>query len=140
MELFPVGWANLSAQVEGLEDKLERDSKSKPVIVGMDRYQILSELTFYDPDQKDAVMEAAGSHLFGQRSLMFERWRTPQSVAGKNAVLVGLERSQLTSDSVRRHFASVTDTKEGTITDNGRAVRHFYYRIGYGYRPRENKD
>ena len=83
IELFPVGWSNLAAQVEGLEEKLERDSKVKPVIVGMDRYQIVSELTYYDPDQKDAVAEAAGSHLFGQRSLMFERWCSPQSVAGK---------------------------------------------------------
>ena len=101
--------------------------------VGMDRYQILSELTFYDPDQRQAVGEGAGVHLFGQRSLMYERWVPKKTANGKDAVLVGLDRDEVTGDAVRAHFEHVTDPVEGTITHNGKFVRHFYYRIGHGY-------
>ncbi|MEA3186402.1 MAG: dolichol-phosphate mannosyltransferase [Chthoniobacter sp.] len=134
MELFPVGWSSFAAEVERAEVRLESETGAHPMTVGMDRYQIISELTFYDPDQREAIPEGVGAHLFGQRSLMFERWVSKKSVVGKNMILVGLDRDEVMLDSVPRHFARVSDPIEGRITHNGKFVRSFFYRIGYDYR------
>lgn len=139
MELFPVGWSNLAQQVSAVEKQVQAETGALPLTVGMDRYQILAELTFYDPDQAQAVAKSAGAHLFGQRSLMFERWLPRKAAAGKNAVLVGLELGEVKGQSVSRRFERVTDPVEGTITQQGKFVRHFYYRIGYGYRARDKE-
>lgn len=140
IELFPVGWANFSAQVEEIEDQLERETGQHPMTVGMDRYQILSELTFYDPDQREAVPEGVGVHLFGQRSLMYERWVSKKSVVGKNLILVGLDLDEVTLSSVPQHFERVTGPVERRILHRGKFVRNFFYRIGYGYRSGRRED
>jgi hypothetical protein len=74
-------------------------------------------------------------HLFGQRSLMFERWATPESVSGRNILMVGLELKNLTGNAVTRRFVRINEPHECDISYNGRLVRHFYYRVGYGYLP-----
>ena len=138
-ELFPAGWANLARQVDGLEDELEKETKKEPMTVGMGRYQTLSELIFYNPDQAEAAANGVGVHLFGQRSLMFERWTSPEAASGRNILLIGLEPNDLTDASVTRHFLNLTAPQKRDVNYNGRVVRSFYYRVGYGYVPKPKR-
>ena len=50
-ELVPVGWRDLGRQVGAIADDLAKRSGVDPLIVGMDRYAIASELAFYLPDR-----------------------------------------------------------------------------------------
>ena len=45
----------------------------------------------------------------------------------------------MTPASVPRYFERVTESVERTIMHNGRVVRPFYYRFGYGYRPKKER-
>jgi len=136
VELAPAGWADLASQVHGLKDRVEADTKAAPLIVGMGRYQVISELTFYDPDEGGAVSTDVGPHLFGQRSLMFEEWSTREAADGKNIILVSLDPNDLSATSVVGRFATMTSLEQGVIHYHGWAVLPFYYRIGYGYNSR----
>ena len=102
-------------------------------MAGMDRYQIISELTFYDSDQSAAMTNHVGSHLFGQGSLMFEEWSTKEAAEGKNLILISWDAKDVRAASLGRRFANLTSMEEGIVHYHGRAVRPFYYRIGYGY-------
>ncbi len=46
---FLIGWDKLAAEVETLADKIEKNSGARPIVVGMDHYQITSGLAFYRP-------------------------------------------------------------------------------------------
>ena len=118
--------------MDALEDRLETKTGSEPTVVGMGRYQLLSELIFYNPDQEEAVRNGAGSHLFGQRSLMFEEWTSRESVAGKNILLVSLDAKDLGAKAADR-FHKLGPALEVTIHYRGKTVRPLYYRVGYGY-------
>ena len=56
-ELVPVGWRELGRQIHGLARCVAETERSDPLIVGMDRYAIASELAFYAPDQAAAVRD-----------------------------------------------------------------------------------
>ena len=42
-----VGWHDLGSQIERIEDDVESMTGSEPLVVGMDKYRIASELAFY---------------------------------------------------------------------------------------------
>src|SRR5208282_3611016 len=46
-ELVPVGWRDLGTQITQIADETEKTRGQRPLIVGMDRYAIASELAFY---------------------------------------------------------------------------------------------
>jgi len=138
-ELLPAGWASFGAQVNGLEDRLELETHREPLVVAVDRYQVVSELIFYDPDQTKPLAGDVGQHLLGQASLMYERWSQPAAFSGRNVVLVAMTASLLKGSAIEEHFDQLTPIREQDITYNGSFVRPFYYRIGYGYRAAPHK-
>jgi len=76
-----VGWEDLARQVEVLEDRWEEIMGEEPLVVGMDKHKITSELAFYrtklfgekDPEREGAVY-TAGPNLLGEESLMYGYW------------------------------------------------------------------
>jgi len=115
----PVGWRAMSAEVARIEADLER-----PVVVGLDRYFIASELAYFDPDR-----DVAGRHLVGAPSLMWSFWSDPAAYAGRTMVLVGLEAYEF--DQLEPYFAELGPVQQRSLGKEGR----FYFRIGRGYRP-----
>ena len=106
-ELIPVGWQEFGARIRQLADDTEKASGKAPLIVGMDRYAIASELAFYAPDRAKSVSETTSAHLFGQVGLMYERW-FPVSRAGRAhaaAGCLGPRRSRLAESRGERRAA-----------------------------------
>ena len=58
-ELVPVGWRELGGQIDGIAEKIGKADGREPLIVGMDRYAIASELAFYGPDRARSVAPSA---------------------------------------------------------------------------------
>jgi len=115
----PAGWRALSEEVARLEETVD-----DPVIVGVDRYFISSQLLFHDPSR-----EVAGRHLFRRESLMWKRWSDPQDYAGRNLILVGQEEKEF--DNLLGHYAELSPIFLVRMGNEGR----FYYRILKGYVP-----
>jgi len=133
MELVPVGWRSMGEQLAAVEADFRRKSGSEPLVVGLDRYELASELAFYAPDQVRSVSETSSDSLFGGVGLMYTRWFPPQLARGRNMVLVGWEAQDLDKEAIRARVLRLDPIKEGVLTRNGHLVRHYYYRLAYGY-------
>jgi dolichol-phosphate mannosyltransferase len=133
-ELVPVGWRDLATQINHIADDTYRVRGQYPLIIGMDRYAIASELAFYAPDSHKAVNETSSAHLFGQVGLMYERWFPPRKQEGRTLLLVAWDRSDLAGSRIESSVERPGRIQEGVVTRNGEPVRPFYFRLADGYR------
>jgi dolichol-phosphate mannosyltransferase len=133
VQLVPAGWRDLASQVSELQSALEREVHQEPLIVGMQRNFLSSELAFYNPDH-DGARETAGPHLFGNNSLMYEWWFPKNLQEGRTLLLVSFDAADLTRSSVSRHVAHLGPVQTGMFKKNGKPIRPFYYSYASGYR------
>ena len=118
-------WRALANSVEEIKSRVELETGSEPVIAGMDRNFISSELSFYDFVDHDGTKNMGGAHLFGSRSLMWAFW-FPKSVAvGRNVLMVDLDRKRVEDPTLRRYFDSLGPAFEESLQKNGRLVGYF---------------
>ena len=89
IELVPVGWRSLGEQVAAIDAEVRTQTGTEPLMVGMDRYAIASELAFYSPDRTRSVSQTSSDNLFGGVGLMYERWSPAASQVGRTLLLVG---------------------------------------------------
>ncbi len=134
IELIPIGWPELSRRIAGTAAEVRRQTGSEPVIVGMDRYAIASEVAFYAAEGGRSEPPISSVHLFGGNGLMFERWTPAQALAGKTLLLVGWDRSDLTGDAIESHAERWGPVQDEALTRDGQVVRHYYTRVAYNYR------
>lgn len=136
LELVPVGWRDLGRQVQAIADDIRRQTGLEPIIVGMDRYELASQLTFYAPNHARSVKETSSRNLFGQTGLMYGRWAASLEAGRRPLILVAWDPHDL-SDEITEPFVQTLDSpKDGTLTRDGVAIRDFHYRIARGLRER----
>ena len=124
-------WRSLANEVEMIKRRVELETGSKPVIVGMDKNFISSELSFYE---REGARNTGGAHFFGNRSLMWAFWFPRSAAVGRNILMVDLDHKQLMQPSLPQYFDTVGDVFEETLKKDGRVVGYFYWRVGYRYR------
>jgi dolichol-phosphate mannosyltransferase len=127
-ENVPVGWRELGRQVHSIA----QHAASRPLIVGMDRYFLASELAFYAPDP-NAANDVTAAHLFGHVGLMYGRWTSPTAVRGRALLLISWDADDLDSPEVRAGVEELGSIQEGELRRDERLVRRYYYRFAYGY-------
>jgi dolichol-phosphate mannosyltransferase len=133
-ELVPVGWRELGAQVDAIAARVEQETGHAPLVVGMDRYAIASELAFYAPDRARSVGRTSSGHLFGQVGLMYERWFPPAAEEGRDLVMVAWRPEDLVSERVASAVERMDPVQEGVLVRGNDVIRRYYYRIARGYR------
>lgn len=128
-ELVPVGWRSLASEVE----KIVRPMPDRPLIVGLDRYPIASELTFYWPRQTTGLAVTSG-YLCGGVGLMYEQWFPAEAQRGRDLVLIGWRRDELDSPSIRGCASRLEPIAEGWVYKaDGTIIRPFFYRRAFDY-------
>jgi dolichol-phosphate mannosyltransferase len=150
---FPIAWKMYGERVEKIESKLEMETGSEPIIIGMDKYWLASEASFYDVEDssvlqsihgdrslhdndRELLPEVAGENLVGGNSLMWNFWISPQMTTGRNAVLVSFNREKLEKSWVMSHFTKLSEISREMLMENGREIGLFYWRTGYNYSPK----
>jgi dolichol-phosphate mannosyltransferase len=134
MDVIPVGWRDLGRQVNQISEELREVSGTEPVIVGMDRYSIASEIAFYTAADAGLALETTSAHLFGWTGLMYERWMPIDSQAGRTLLLVSWKPDDLTNACVASHAERLGPMNVGVVKRDNVLVRRYYYRTMYGYR------
>jgi dolichol-phosphate mannosyltransferase len=134
IELVPVGWRSLGAQVTAIDADVRAQIGAEPLVVGMDRYAIASELAFYSPDRMRSVNQTSSDNLFGGVGLMYERWFPAAAQAGRTLLLVGFKPEDLSAKAVDSRARRLGPIQEGVLSRDGRTIRRYYYRIAYDYR------
>jgi dolichol-phosphate mannosyltransferase len=137
LELVPVGWRDLGRQVNAIATEIRRSSGLEPVIVGMDRYELASQLTFYAPDHAKSVKETSSRNLFGQNGLMYGRWAFSVAVGDRPLILVAWDPHDLSDELTAGYAAALDPPQQGTLHRNGTEIRRFTYRIAHGLGVRE---
>jgi dolichol-phosphate mannosyltransferase len=132
-------WRLLADRVGQIESALENETGGEPIIVGMDKYMISSETSFYDLTDHDRARNTGGPHFFGGRSLMWEFWLPCSKAVGRNFLMVDFGRKKLADRSLGQYFERMGDVANETLEKDGRVVGYFHWRVGYGYRSSDGK-
>jgi dolichol-phosphate mannosyltransferase len=134
IELIPVGWHDFGRRIMEIAAAIRRQTGSDPLIVGMDRYAIASELAFYGAESRQSAVETSSAHLFGGIGLMYERWTPAESQEGRTLLLVAWDPLDLTGPAVESHAERLGPVEDEVLRRDGQVVRHYYYRLAYNYR------
>ncbi len=141
-EPFLLGWKEMAAEVEAILDQVEEKTGNRPVVVGMDPYQISSGLAFYrakmagnDADRRRrAIEETLGWHLFGWNSLMYEYWEDPADFYGRDILAVASSKIRVEYPYYQNHMISMNNIHPLDAIKDGQVVNPFYFRLVRGYR------
>jgi dolichol-phosphate mannosyltransferase len=134
IELMPVGWRDFSRQITASAAAIGKATGTDPLIVGMDRYAIASELAFYGAEATKSAVETSSAHLFGGIGLMYERWTPPELQEGRTLLLVAGDPGELTGKSIESHAERWGPVEDDVLRRDGEVVRHYYHRLAYNYR------
>lgn len=129
-----MGWRDLGRQVGETAGEIAARDGVAPLIVGMDRYAIASELAFYGPRLKPAAAVTSGAHLLGDTGLMYEQWFPPELQAGRTLLLVAWDPRELAGERIESRVERLEPVSEGALMRDGKLIRHYFYRVAYGYR------
>jgi dolichol-phosphate mannosyltransferase len=134
IEAIPVGWRNLSAHVMQTANAYRESSGEAPLIVGMDRYAIASELAFYGGRNTPSGLDTANSHLFGGMGLMYARWMPPQAQVHRSLLLVAWTAGELEDPAIEAHVARLGPIEDDVLMRDGILIRHYYHRLAFDYK------
>jgi dolichol-phosphate mannosyltransferase len=134
MHLVPIGWRDLGQQVNSIAKEIGRTTGAEPLVVGMDRYAIASEVAFYGNDDAAMAPETSAAHLFGWTGLMYARWVPVELQAGRTLLLVTWKPEDLADSCVESHADRLGPVKVGVLAHDSTVIRLYYYRVLYGYR------
>ena len=138
IEVIPVGWRNLSAHILETAEAYRGNTGTEPLIVGMDRYAIASELSFYGGAHTATGLQTANSHLFGGMGLMYGRWLPPKSQDGRNLLLVAFSPGELDDKFIHARVQSLGPIEDDVLMRDGVLIRHYYHRMAFNYRSRDD--
>jgi dolichol-phosphate mannosyltransferase len=117
---------------------MERESGSRPIVVGMDHYQITSGLAFYrtqnargsgGPDPSVTVGQSVGWHLFGFNSRMYRHWFDIRDWQPVDVIAVASKKSRLEQESFKTEVVFDSEIMVLPAVKDGQEVRRFYYRL-----------
>lgn len=130
---LPVAWEEFVAGAEQVKVKVAAETGYSPLLVGMDAYNIASEIGFYSQGHT-RLENITGPNLFGQNGLMFGVWRTGRPSEGRVVILYSLKEYSVSANGLADWFDSIGPVERRAVQKNGTTVGSFFYRIGYGFR------
>ena len=145
-DVFLMGWEQLAEEVELVADKVEDYTGNRPLVVGMDPYQISSGLAFYRAKlhrgdrekQRLAIEGTMGWHLFGWKGLMYEHWAVPEDHYGRDVIAIASSRIRVEHPYFQNRFLLMNNIHPIDVTKNGEFVHRYYSRVIRNYRPARN--
>jgi len=132
---MPVAWEEFGERVAQIKAKVEEGTGESPVLVGLDKYWIASQASFYAFGNGYNPGEVAGEKLVGSSSLMWDLWVSPESARGRDCLLIGLSVEQLERLRVTDRFARLGKISKEVLTNFGGEIGYFFWRVGYDYQP-----
>jgi dolichol-phosphate mannosyltransferase len=130
---LPVAWKETAKIVQQVEDDVEARDGKQPLVVGLDRYFIASELAFYGLGDSDDVGNTTSRHLFGHEDMMFTLWFAPKQAEDRTLILFTFNRADLLDKEISRRTTQLGEISERDVKKGGRVVAHLFYRVAQGY-------
>ena len=128
----------MGEDVREIESEIEARTGERPLVVGMDKYNLASELAFYrrreGESAKNAVANTASRNLFGGGALMYEIWSPPDEYTGRTLLLISFKPQDLSDDALAGFQQNPGPVRERLVTKLGFPAGRYYYRVVDGYR------
>ena len=145
-DLFLLGWEDLAEEIEQVVEDVREYSGNRPVVVGMDPYQISSGLAFYrakinrgnKEKQRLAVEETLGWHLFGWEGLMYEFWSRPEDYYGRDVIAVATSAVRVEYPYFQNRFQLMNNIHQIDVFKNDTFSGRYYFRVVHNYRQKLN--
>ncbi|HUU47140.1 MAG TPA: glycosyltransferase family 39 protein [Acidobacteriota bacterium] len=132
---LPIAWEEFSREIERVESTIERETGVEPLVVGMDKYWIASQASFYDIPDEDSLVEFAGRNVVGRSALMWSEWVQADRVSDRTMILVGFEADDLEKRMISGSFSTLGPIVTQKITRGSREAGRFYWRQASAYTP-----
>lgn len=134
-----VEWDDLAAQLNSIAREVKNTTGESPLIIGMDKHYMASELAFYTKkltlaDPNALPLQVGGRNIFGQPSLMYSFWSPPAIAEGRTLILISRTRSDLEFSEIVAQTGHQEPIMELTKRRNGKSVGTYFYRIVSNYR------
>ncbi len=141
-DIFLMGWNDLAKKIESIVDEVEEFSGERPVVVGMNPYQISSGLAFYRAklnrddaeEQRLSIEETLGWHLFGWKGLMYEYWAEPENYVGRDIVAVATSAIRVEFPYFQNRFQIMNNIHSIDVYKNDRFAGRYFFRVVHQYR------
>ncbi|TGQ04848.1 MULTISPECIES: glycosyltransferase family 39 protein [unclassified Mesorhizobium] len=130
---LPVAWEEFSLRAEQIGAAVKADTGYSPLLVGMDKYNIASELAFYGRG-RTGLENITSQNVFGEEGLMFGVWNAPSLSRRGAVILFGVKEDSVSSNRLARWFEHIGSVRTETVWKNHAVVGRFFYRVGYNYR------
>ena len=140
-----VGWPAATRELRAVHDRLVRETGAAPVIVGMDKYNIASQVAFFGAEgfvpEGQVPLKATTIKALSGSPLMFTYWDPPEQLRDSTLVMVAPRREALATERLAAHFRELSPEIHALPLSSsgpggsGRHIDDYFYRIGYGYRP-----
>ena len=139
------GWPEATRALQAVHDRIARETGAAPVVVGMDKYNIASQIAFFGAEgsvpKGQAPLKATTIRALSGSSLMFSYWDPPEQLRDRTLVMVAPRREALASERLASHFRELAPEihplplSSSGPAGSGRHIDDYFYRIGYGYSP-----
>ena len=127
------GWRTVASQVEGARQELARQTGQQPFVLGMDRYNIASELGFYSRQPEESV----NTYALGARGIGYRYWTDLRRFEGRPAIGVSSEWREDLLERLRRLFDHVGEPALFHRRGEGAGSREVYLVDCRGYHAAE---
>lgn len=125
-------WDNFYSQIRQIATTETKKNNKPVIIVPLDKYNIASELNFYQAKNHHKDLVIFGRNVLGQDALMYNYWNKGEKLTGKNVLIIH-------NDKYMVDALSLTNILYPTNSINilfsisqgyGTKANKFYYQIG----------
>ncbi len=131
----PMGWPDFGRQVASIGGAIARDTGKRPVFVGLEHYNLASEMAFYGRGPDGVRPDVDSQGLFGGKGgVMYQFWNNPLERQGRTLVLLSYHASNFDLPLIAAQCESLSPLEEHKVFHDGRNAGVFFERICRGYR------
>jgi dolichol-phosphate mannosyltransferase len=133
-----LGWKAMSEAVIAQANNMTVVDGQPPVIAGMDKHFITSNLSFYaqslNRNNKNWTgFDFASRNIIDEYALMWSIWSNPQSYKGRTILMVAKNENDLSDERLRSKFQSLEPIKQLDLKTREKVTRTYYTRVGRGF-------
>lgn len=124
-------WRGVGPAIEALRRDEAASLGGTPFIIGLDKYFVAAEVSYYTPIPLD---EVTSKNAVGRDGLTWNVWSALEKQRGRGAILLSQSTRELADPNLDGYFARISPVRIVPIR-SGHQSRNLYYRVGVGYRP-----
>lgn len=126
------GWRSLARQVGGAVNHLAVTTHRRPFVVGMDKYNLASELGFYMNNPDNSI----NRYVLGDNGLGYRYWTNLSKLEGRPAIAVLRQITPANMTPLAAHFTTLGPAVRVQIHGLGQRLRTVWLVDCYGYHRR----